>query len=150
MDLPGVDLGDGLFPAGVERQPHLLLFGDRVEHVDRLADDAPQVERRLARRARPGEIEKLTDDPGHLVGLELDGRGTLDDLLRIELAGADQPRPAGDDVQRRAEFMGDARGQAADDSQAVGVAKLLQGRDPRGGLLPQPGLGFGQLRAHAH
>ena len=70
------------------------------------------------------------------------------DLFRIELAGADQPRPAGDDVQRRAQFMGDARGQAADGLQAVGVAKLLQGGDPRGGFLAQLALRFGQLRAH--
>ena len=70
------------------------------------------------------------------------------DLFGIELAGADQPRPAGDDVQRRAQFMGDARGQPADGFQAIGVAKLLQGRDPRGGFLAKPGLRFGQVCAH--
>ena len=63
-----------------------------------------------------------------------------------ELAGGDQARPAGDHVQRRAEFMGDAGGQPADGLQAIGVAKLLEGGDAAGGFLAEPGLRLGSPR----
>ena len=101
----------------------------------------------FAARASPGKIEQLPDDGGHLVGFRLDGRRTLGNLVRIELAGGNQSRAAGDDVQRCTQFMGDARGQPADRLEAVGVAKLLQGDDPRGGLLAKLVLRIGQLRA---
>ena len=134
---------------GREDQADLLLLGNRIEHVDRLADDdradRPAALRGVLARAKSRSCRMIAVilSASSLIAAALCG-----DLFRIELAGADQPCPAGDDVQRRAQFMGDARGQPADGFQAIGVAKLLQGRDPRGGFLAKPGLRFGQVRAH--
>ena len=98
--------------------------------------DGPQIDERFAWCGGPSEIEELTNDARHLVGFGLDGNSAGGYLLGVEPAGAYQACPPGDNVQGRAKLMGDACRQAADRPQPIGMAKLLEGGNPGGGLAP--------------
>jgi hypothetical protein len=101
--------------------------GHRPEEVGGLERDRAEIRSLSAGTAAAGEIEEAPDDPGHPLGLLLDhARGGLR-VLAGRPPGGDQARPAGDDVQRRTELVGEAGGEAPDRRQAVGVAEQRQG-----------------------
>ena len=126
----------------------MAVVGQRPQQCDRLADQLTQIDRRTARRVDAGEIEQLANDLRHFIDFGFDRGRARTDFIRGKLAGHDQPGTAGDDVQRRSQFVGNPGGEAADRLQPIRVAKLFDRGNPGGRLLLDHRMRFGELHAH--
>ena len=84
-----------------------------------------------------------------LIRLGLDGGRARAMSVGASLPEAIRPARPGDDVQRRAQLMGDAGGQPAHGLQPVGMAKLLQG-GKRGRRIPRGLLACDSAHRGAH
>ena len=61
--------------------------------------------RRKVARDDPGDVEQVLDELGLDLGVAVDGVEALLDVLVVELARAEQSRPADDGVERRPQLV---------------------------------------------
>ncbi len=148
LDLPRVELGRGGRLALAQGQRDARLGGDRLEQRQRAPGDAAHVLRGALRASRAGEVEELADDAGHLVARLDDDAGVVDGLGGRRLAVGDHPGAGAHHVERRAQLVGDPRGELAHGHQPIGVAELLQGGDAGRRLGRAVLVGLDQALAH--
>ena len=94
-----------------------------LEEVEAVLGDRLQIDA-FARRRRPArEVEQLLDDLGDALRLRGDDAGVLGDFGRVDRFLLELARAAADDVERRADLVGDAGGELADGGQLLRVAQ---------------------------
>lgn len=97
-------------------------------------------------RAPPREVEQRAHQLGHRLGAVGDDSRAV---ARVgELPVGDHPRAHQHHVHRRAQLVGDARGQLADGGEAIGVPQSFERLDARLRLAHELRARVGQLRGH--
>ena len=84
------------------------------QHLDRAIGDRGQLAVLQLRLAAPREIEELANDRGHARRLLGDHTRAVAILVARPLGGRDHLGVTGDDVERRAQLVGQARRQLPD------------------------------------